>query len=364
MKKIILAVFLMTAIAVANSFAADCRVLEIKEVPGSVSGVTAEYELLLSMAGLKSGVPFFQGQSYLDGPWKSWPIVDNGNGTATATISGWRSGDPMEFSYGRGPYWTDPSCSSFEYEGHLRAVLGKKRIPNIDPIIAFLLLKKKTPVQNKVISIKEIAVNGPLGTYSITVGLNSLPSGTPFFQGQSYSGGPWKSWPIVDNGNGTATATISGWSRGTFLEFSFGVSVNNNETWVDPSGSPYLYAGHFGATLGQSQICSINDENDPLVKRITDLGGGIYRMYLGFPIEEGFSSLFVRGQVAPNDTWISWPVKGTYPCYYIDLNWPYSGTFHFSFGIIKRDGTTERWVDPTLSKFQCLDHLCITPTLY
>ncbi len=360
-------VFCWTAVFAANSFAADCRILGVREVPGSAAGLLADFEITVSGVNLPAGNFFFQGQESKDGAWKSWPIRAEGNNGA-ATISRWKSGDPIKFSYGRGSGWTDPMCSGYRYplnarpeDTHFLAVLGEPKKISM-PWIAMLLLDGSE--QLKVISIDEFNVNGPTAYYRITFGLETVPVGLPFFMAQLYKDGPWVSYGVKDNGDKTATAVIPNWNRGVFCEFLFGTATGSKQYLVDPSGSPYKFGGHFGALLGQAQMCSINDENDPLVRRITNLGGGVYRIYLNFPMEEGFDSLFVQGQVSPNNTWVSWPVKGSYPCYYVDLSWPYNGTFHFSFGIIKLDGTTERWVDPTLSKFECLDHLCITPVLY
>lgn len=361
MKRIIAYTLLSLVFFAANSFAADCRILNIREVPGTTVGFLADFEIVVSLADTGGGAPFFKGQSAPNEAWVSYPIRDNGNGTATATVSKWKAGGFMEYSYGAN-FWTDPSCSSHFYDGHFRSKLGEPKTFSIIPLIQGLLLDG--PDQLKVISIEEFNVNGPTAYYRIKFGLETVPVGSPFFMAQLYKDGPWVSYGVKDNGDKTATAVIPSWSRGVFCEFLFGTISGNKQYLVDPSGSPYKFGGHFGAILGQAQTCSINNENDPLVRRITNIGGNTYRIYLNFPMEEGFSSLFVEGQISPNNTWVSWPVRGTYPCYYIDLYWPYSGTFHFSFGIIKNDGATERWVDPTLSKFQCLDHLCITPVLY
>ncbi|MDD3497955.1 MAG: hypothetical protein PHH24_00410 [Candidatus Moranbacteria bacterium] len=380
-------VLFLAIIFAANSFAADCRILGVKEVPGSISGASADYEMVLSLAGLEPGELFFQGQEYAGGPWKSWPIVDNKNGTATAKISGWESGQPMEFSYGRGPYWTDPSCSSFEYEGHFRVVLGEKReVVNIVPgIVTPFLLREKKEIPPPghacvILGREEISVDGLLGTYKVTVSLQNFHDAqnvpgdaAVMIDRETAPNDTWTGFYQIQQVMDLAFFTVEDWPRGFPMRFSLKRTKDGIDYWPDIAAwnvegcSEYIRGDNEGfvVPLGTTPVCDKNNTGDELIRHIENLGNDTYRVYLnydGMPIAN-YQALVTNGQSAPDSAWIDRPVTDDFPCYYADIYWPYKEAFPFTY-CVDTEGGWRECVDPTGSSFECEGHLCIPFSSY
>ena len=100
---------------------------------------------------------------------------------------------------------------------------------------------------------------------------------------------------------------------------------------------------------------------------LENLGNQEFRIFLDFtnlPLKN-YKQLFVSGQTAPDMGWEKrFDVVDDYPCYHFDFSWPKDGDdFEFSFGVVKED-SSEEWVDPTQSDFECNGHLCFNPNDY
>jgi hypothetical protein len=213
------------------------------------------------------------------------------------------------------------------------------------------------------------------GEFEIVVNFSSLPERVRFFRGQEFPNGPWVEYPIEavpeNNLYGKITAE---WPKGQSFEFSYGVILLGNvEDWVNPSNSNFFFDGHFLVFLGgddngdnnseeEPQICANDQFGDLLVSGVVDLENGVYRLYLNFADNlptQNYQKLFVMGQEFPDGPWVEYPVTDDHPCYYADIAWPEDDeAFHFSFGVVKEDGS-EQWVDSSPSSFLCGDHLCI-----
>lgn len=340
----------LSSFSITANCAEKCTIIDVKERPGT--GPLRDYELILGMGELPPGAPFFFGEKEKGEEWIYRPITPMGNGSYKAVILGWRAGDNMKFNYGRGSYWITPAC--FKFEDYFVIKLGEPYKPNMVPIISLL---NKSP---KIISFREVSVNNSKGNYEIVFSLKGVPSGVPFINGPSYYNSPWKQWFASDNGNGTATALVNNWSRGVLFQFDCGTISGGKTFYINPSGSPFAYGGHFGIQLGEAQACSINNTADNLVLRVENHGGSTFRLYLNFPAEYGYKSLFLFGQQYLGGPWIYWPVTDNYPCSYVDIYWPYYDSFHFVYGVVQDDGT-RRYAISTTSSFLCEDHLCVNP---
>jgi hypothetical protein len=206
---------------------------------------------------------------------------------------------------------------------------------------------------------------GLTGSFKIRLDYSIFPAGgNKFAKGQAFPNGPWKEYSVNDQGE-----LIFDWTQGEYFEFSYGVRIGGVEHWIEPACSRFRYPldaqldqQHFRMILGAKRTCHKNI-NDKLVIGVETVQPGKYKIFLNYldlPIAN-YQKLFVKGQEFPNGPWVEYAVADQFPCFSFVLNWPHDGgPFHFSYGLIKSDGT-EQWIDPTQSKYLCGDHLCLDP---
>jgi hypothetical protein len=279
MKKMKMFFLLMVILlaGVVSAFAAeDCRIIQVDQIGLSDYRITFD---LSSIRTAERTPPIFHGQKAPHDAWIFYEGVSyiGESRIATVEIHNWISGEEIEFStgamYGDIVWYTtpDPTCCAYVYpvgappgEMHYRVRLGEKvQSVVVSPSIQMLLLNKKhsAPVVHPcaVVSVVESGVNGDLANYAITLSLQKFADApadaVAYVDRQQAPNSAWTGFQAVTRQGDTAILTVTGWPRGSAMEFSYKLAVNGTDYWQDiaawqTSSCTAVYGDHFQVVLG------------------------------------------------------------------------------------------------------------------
>lgn len=261
MKRIIGLVLLVIFVFIGQGvFAQDCRILAVEKIAGQEEA----WQIKMSLADLPTdSIFFFKGQKYPNGPWVYYVSSKDDFNTGRVDLS-WPSGEFMEFSYGvkigEKEFWTDPSCSGFEYNGHFRIQLGEKAKPRVPlEAITLLLLTPEEAVIHKcpVVSVKQISKDGDLGSYEITLSLQKFlgvpTEATPYVDRQEAPNSAWTGFYPIVRKEDTAVLVVEKWPVDNPIEFSYKLVYDGESFWQDLASwdatCSQIFNDHFKITL-------------------------------------------------------------------------------------------------------------------
>ncbi|MDX9913219.1 MAG: hypothetical protein RBS77_01415 [Candidatus Moranbacteria bacterium] len=240
MKRLIGLVLMAVSIFIGQeAFAQDCRILAVEK-----TSEQGDWQIRMSLKDLPINSQFFfKGQKYPNGPWIYYLSTQDGNDVGITKLK-WPSGEFIEFSYGvrigEKEFWTDPTCSGFEYDGHFRLQLGEKvktRVPI--EAITLLLLSPDEPVIHKcpVVGVKRILTEGDLGDYEITLSLQKFLGApleaVPYIDRQEAPDSAWTGFYPISRKEDVAIEVIKKWPIGSPIEFSYKLVHGEENFWQD-----------------------------------------------------------------------------------------------------------------------------------